>query len=119
MNIFIPFDTYSNQPMENIYRELFQLSDSSDRQLRFLEAIRTNQIVSIYSELRLILYLGIMLFTGGIGYFAWQNMGEIGHLISMAFFAAAIIVGFYFIGKFAKPYSKAQVTFLWSILTTC
>jgi len=96
--------------MENIYKELFQRNLISDRQHRFLEAIRTNQIVSIYSELRLVLYLGIMLFTGGVGYFAWQNMGEIGHLTCMILLAAAIGVGFYFIGKFAKPYSNTQVT---------
>jgi hypothetical protein len=54
--------------------------------------------------------VGILLFTGGVGYFAWQNMGEMGHLICMTLLAASIAVGFYFIGKFAKPYSNALVT---------
>jgi hypothetical protein len=96
--------------MENIYEELFERKLISDPQHRFLEAIRTNQVVSVYAELRLILFLGILLFTGGVGYFAWQNMGEMGHLTSMFLLAAAIGVGFYFIGKFAKPYSNAQVS---------
>lgn len=95
--------------MENINKELFQRNLISPQQHGFLEAIRTNQIISIYSELRLILYLGILLFTGGVGYFAWQNMGRIGHLLSMFSLAVAILVGYYFIGKFAKPYSNAQV----------
>lgn len=96
--------------MENIYKELFQRNLISDQQYRFLEAIQTNKIVSVYAELRLILYLGIMLFTAGVGYFAWQNMGEIGHLLSMVLITAAIAVGFYFIRKFAKPYSSSLVT---------
>lgn len=96
--------------MKNIYKELLQRNLISDEQHRFLEAIQTNRIVSVYTELRLILYLGIMLFTGGVGYFAWQNMGEIGHMACMVLMAVAIGVGFYFIQKFAKPYSNSQVT---------
>ena len=96
--------------MENIYKELFERKLISDRQHGFLEAIRTNHIVSVYAELRLILFLGILLFTGGVGYFAWQNMGEMGHLTSMFLLAVAIGVGFYFIGKFAKPYSNSEVS---------
>ena len=95
--------------MENINKELFQRNLISDQQYQFLEAIQTSKIVSIYSELRLVFYMGIMLFTSGIGYFAWQNMGEIGHLLCMSLIAVAIGVEFYFIGKFAKPYSNAQV----------
>jgi len=95
--------------MENIYKELFQRNLISDGQHRFLEAIRTDQIVSIYTELRVVLYLGILLFTGGVGYFSLQNMGENGHLLSMFSLAIAIGLGFYFIGKFAKPYSNQEI----------
>jgi hypothetical protein len=96
--------------MDNINNELHSRHLIDDKQYQFLEAIRTNKIVSFYYELRLLLYLGIMLFTGGVGYFAYQNMGDIGHLASMALIAASIIVGFYFIKKYAKPYSNLQVT---------
>ena len=95
--------------MENIYEELFRRNLISEKQHDFLEAIRTNKIISVYYELRLILYLGIMMFTGGVGYFAWQNMGEIGHLLAMFLIASSIVVGFYFIQKFAKPYSNQSV----------
>lgn len=96
--------------MENINNELFQRKLISGGQHRFLEAIRTNQIVSVYSELRLVLYIGILLFTTGVGYFAWNHMGRIGHLTCMVLLAGAIGIGFYWIGKFAKPYSNGPVT---------
>lgn len=96
--------------MENVNNELFKRNLISDQQHHFLEAIRTHQIISIYAELRLVLYMGILMFTSGVGYFAWQNMGRIGHLLSMFSIAVAIGVGFYFIGKWAKPYSNTQVT---------
>jgi hypothetical protein len=96
--------------MDNINKELFDRNCIDEKQYRFLEAIRTNKIVSVYYELRMVLYLGIMLFTGGVGYFAYQNMGDIGHLLSMTLIAAAIAVGFYFIRKYTKPYSNLPVT---------
>ncbi len=96
--------------MDNLYKTLFQRNLINEDQYQFLEAIRTEKVISIYYELRLILYLGILLFTGGVGYFAYQNMGEIGHVVSMSLIGIAIIVGFRFISKFAKPYSDMEVT---------
>jgi len=96
--------------MYHTNKELYQRNLIDDQQYQLLEAIRTEKVVSLYYELRLMLYLGIMLFTGGVGYFAYQNIGHIGHLIAMAGIGAAIIVGFYFIRKFAKPYSNGEVT---------
>jgi hypothetical protein len=96
--------------MDNIYKELSERKLVTEKQFGFLEAIRTKKIVSLYYELRLILYLGIMLLSGGVGYFAYQNMGIIGHLLSMFLLGVAIIVGFNFIKKFAKPYTNLSVT---------
>ena len=96
--------------MNNIYKQLFQEHLINDKQYTFLESIRTNKIVSVYYELRMILYIGIMLFTGGVGYFAYQNIGAIGHVISMILIGGVIGVGFYFINKFTKPYANTQVT---------
>jgi hypothetical protein len=96
--------------MDNINKELFDRNLIDEKQFGFLEAIRTNKIVSVYYELRMVLYLGIMLFTGGVGYFAYQNMGEIGHLLSMTLITVAIGVGSFFIKKYAKPYSNLPVT---------
>jgi hypothetical protein len=96
--------------MNNTNKELYQRNLINDEQFQLLEAIRTEKVVSLYYELRLMLYLGIMLFTGGVGYFAYQNIGYMGHLMAMTGIGVAIIVGFYFIRKFAKFYSNGEVT---------
>lgn len=96
--------------MNNIPKQLFQQNLIDEKQFELFEAIRSRKIVSVYHELRLILYIGILLFTGGVGYFAYQNIGEIGHLFSMFLMGVAIAVCFFFIHKFAKPYSNQQVT---------
>lgn len=95
--------------MDNIYKLLFDRNLISERQFEFLEAIRSRKIVSLYFELRLVLYLGIVLFSGGVGYFAYQNMGSLGHVLSMVLIAAAVVAGFYYIQKYAKPYSPFRV----------
>ena len=96
--------------MDNTNKELYQRNLIDDQQYQLLEAIRTEKIVSLYYELRLMLYLGIMLFTGGVGYFAYQNIGYMGHLLAMFGIGAAIVIEFYFIRKYAKSYSNGEVT---------
>jgi len=95
--------------MNNIYKQLFEDKLIDNKQHEFLDAIHTKKLLSLYYELRLLLYLGILLFTGGLGYFAYQNIGEIGHIISMGVIGIGIIVCFYFIQKFSEPYSNNEV----------
>ena len=95
--------------MDNIYKQLYEKGYLNKKQYDFLELIQKNKIVSLYYELRILLYVGILLFTGGVGYFAYQNIGEIGHLITMILIGVAIGIGFYFIKKFSKQYSNLKV----------
>jgi len=96
--------------MDNINNELRQRNLIDQDQYQFLEAMHTNKIISVYYELRIMLYLGILLFSGGLGYFAYQNMGETGHLLAMTLITTAISGGFIFLKKYAKPYSNLEVT---------
>ena len=95
--------------MESIYKKLFEKDLLDIKQYEFLEAINTNKIISLYNELRLMLYLGIMLLSAGIGYFAYQNMGNLGHMTCMTLLLGGIIVCFYFIMKYAIPYSNGEI----------
>ena len=74
-------------------------------QFDFLDAIDSNRIISLYSELRILLYLGITLFTAGVGYLVYENLGEIGHFVIMTSMAILIIAGFTFLQKKAKSFS--------------
>lgn len=46
-------------------------------------SILTRQVVSVFYELRSLLYLGILLFTTGAGLLIYENIGELGHLLSI------------------------------------
>lgn len=92
------------------YKKLLHENIINNQQFNTLEAIQENKIVSVYFELRTMLYVGILLFTSGIGYFTYKNIGEMGHIIAMLVITSLIIAGFYFIQKHTKPYSNNIVT---------
>lgn len=96
--------------MENIYKELADKNLLNKEQFDFLDAIRSNKIISLFFELRLILYVGILLFTGAVGYLAYQNMGSIGHLTMMLLIATGIFFCFRYIKIHALPFSNLEVT---------
>lgn len=96
--------------MKSIYKKLFDKDLIEQEQFKVLEAIETNKIISIFYELRLMLYVGIILLSTGIGYFAYQNMGRFGHFSCMLLLVAGIIACFLYVTKYALPYSNAEIT---------
>ncbi len=95
--------------MDNLFKKLLETEHITQNQYIFLESIRTKKIVSVYYDLRSFLYLGILLFTSGLGYFVYQNIGSIGHLMAMLILSTSISVGFYYIYKFSNPYNNSRV----------
>ncbi|UXP32500.1 DUF2157 domain-containing protein [Reichenbachiella agarivorans] len=95
--------------MDNLHQKLFEEKLLDEQPFRTLEAIHSKKLVSLYYELRLVLYLGILLFTGGVGYIVYQNVGEIGHYAMMLLLAVAIGVGGYYIRQHARPYFSGEV----------
>jgi len=92
-----------------INQKLFEAHLITEKQFGFLESVRTEKVVSLYYELRLVLYLGIMLLTGGLGYLAYENIGSIGYILLMLLMAGLIAFGYYYILKKSKPYSVFKV----------
>lgn len=94
--------------MKNTHDPLLhhQLIDTG--QHAFLDALHTRKIISVFHELRLVLYLGIMLFTGGVGYLVYQNIGSMGHVAMMGLLAVGILFCFKYIGRMAPPYSNLK-----------
>ena len=75
-----------------------------------MDSIESGKVISLFYELRLLLYLGILLFTGGVGYIVYQNMSDIGHIAMMLLLLVLIGIGFFFINKKAKPYSNEEIS---------
>ena len=81
----------------------------SEEQHRYLHAIFSRRLVSVYYELRIILYLGIMLFTTGAGILVYMNIGDVGHVVAIIILTALMILCLRYAFNFARPYDHEKV----------
>jgi hypothetical protein len=70
-----------------------------------LHPIYSGMVISVYYELRIILYLGVMLFTAGIGILIYKNIGDLGHLALIALLFALTAYCFHYAVRHAPRFS--------------
>jgi hypothetical protein len=87
----------------------------TEGQHSFLTSVYSKQIVSVHHELRFLLYIGVLLLTGGLGVLIYKNIGELGHVISIILLSLLTVVCFAFAFMKAVPFSKqkTQVSILY------
>ncbi len=64
---------------------------------------------SVHWELRVLLYLGVLMFTGGTSVLVYSNIDTIGHQIVLACILILCVFGFYYSFKKRLPYSHQVV----------
>ena len=74
-----------------------------------IEQFEKQKPFSLHWELRLILYLGIVLLTSGLGLLIYQNIDTIGHQAILAIIGALGIGCFYYTNKHKQPYQNTEV----------
>jgi hypothetical protein len=99
--------TDSNQFTEKLLAKSL-LSDSQIESIKKYDALG---IFSLHNELRFLLYLGVLLFTSGVGTFIYKNIDTIGHVAMLGFLFVLTGAGFYFCFKKAKGFNKDAVLF--------
>lgn len=77
--------------------------------LERIKAAEQNKLFSVHWELRTILYLGILLLSGGLGILVYENIDTIGHTAILIFIAALCAGGFAYCIKKKLPFSFAKV----------
>ena len=80
----------------------------SDTQFSRLEAIYSGKVVSLFYELRVMLYLGVMLFTTGIGILIYKNIGDLGHLALITILFALTAWCFHYSLRTAPAYTNGR-----------
>lgn len=81
--------------MDNlIFSELHAAGVISDASLHKIKSTDHSQNVSVYWDLRTILYLGVLLFTTGAGILVYKNIDTIGHTFILLFIAAVCTTSF-------------------------
>jgi hypothetical protein len=90
-------------------KELLDKSLITEEQFHKIEPIVSGKIVSVFYELRTVLYLGVMLFTTGAGIIVYQNIGSIGHIVSIGLLTLVMIACYIYVFKKEVGYSHHQV----------
>ncbi len=90
-------------------KELFEKELLSKEQFEKIDAIASHKVVSVFYELRTLLYLGVMLFTTGAGMLIYQNIGDIGHIVSIIALTFIMIGCFWHTIKQATEYVNTPV----------
>ncbi len=90
-------------------RELLEKGFIIQEQFTKIEVITSGKVVSVFYELRSLLYLGVLLFTAGVGILIYKNIGELGHILSIIALILLTIGCFFYVFKNVPPYSNTSV----------
>jgi hypothetical protein len=93
-----------------LFKKLHAEGQISADSLRRAEDWQALRLFSLFWELRLLLYLGVLLLTGGLGILVYKNIDTIGHQAVLAFIALISAGSFYYCLRKKPPFSREKVT---------
>ncbi|NMH28455.1 DUF2157 domain-containing protein [Flavobacterium silvaticum] len=96
---------------EQTSRQLLDQEIISEEQHVAVSAYRSFHIFSLHNEILFLMYLGVIVFTGGAGILVYQHIDTIGHTILLLLLLSVTIGCFYFAFKKASAYSNSQTDF--------
>lgn len=96
--------------IQKIPNELFEKGFINEDQYQKIDLITSGKTVSVFYELRTLLYLGVMLFTAGMGILIYENIGDVGHIAAIVTLCVLTIGCFLYAFKHRASYSNMQVT---------
>jgi hypothetical protein len=95
-----------DQDLINTLRDDGTISDESFAKITERQS---KQFLSVHLEIRIALYLGILMLTTGLGIIIYKNIDTIGHQAILAFIATIMAACFFYCFKRKKPFSKAKL----------
>ncbi|WP_431241098.1 DUF2157 domain-containing protein [Flavobacterium sp. P21] len=83
----------------------------TENQYQEIVSYRNLNIFSLNVELKLFLYLSVLLFTSGIGILIYENIDSIGHIVILSLLLIVIAVCFFYCFKNSKGFKKSETQF--------
>ena len=81
----------------------------SQESLNRVQAAEKNRLFSLHWEIRTVLYLGVLLLSGGLGILVYKNIDTIGHTAILLLIAGISAGGFIYCLKTKLPFSVNKV----------
>ena len=92
-------------------QKLFDSNHITTEQLEAVRSYRSLHLFSVHNELKLLLYLSMLMFTSGIGILIYQNIDTIGHTALLGLLLLVTVVCFYFCFKNHEGFKKGEAPF--------
>jgi hypothetical protein len=92
-----------------LFEKLHQEGALSDESLQKVKQKARSGIFSVHWELKTILYLGILLLTGGLGILIYKNIDTIGHQVILAAIGLLCAGCFFYCERKKLPFAKIKV----------
>ena len=92
-------------------RKLLERNLITENQYQEISSYRDLNVFSLNAELKLFLYLSVLLFTSGVGVLIYNNIDSIGHIAILSVLLTVAGVCFYFSFKNSKGFHKHETTF--------
>jgi hypothetical protein len=81
----------------------------TDASFEKIQATSSSKFLSVHWEIKTILYLGVLLLTGGLGILVYNNIDSIGHQVILTFILLISVGSFYYCVYKKKPFSFKKV----------
>jgi hypothetical protein len=95
--------------IKNTPRTLLDQQLISQDEFDKIYPVVSGKVFSVFYDLQSLLYLGVMLFTTGAGILIYQNIGDMGHVISILAMSMLCGVCFWYTHKKSVPYTPLAV----------
>jgi hypothetical protein len=96
---------------DNLYKNLRAEGLISDESLQKISIKEAKPVLfSIHWEIKTLLYIGVLLLTGGLGLLIYENIDTIGHEFVLMLIGAICLGCFYYCFKNKPPFSKERVS---------
>lgn len=92
-----------------LFEQLHNDGHLSTSSLSNIKKSKQKPLFSLHWELKTLLYLGVLLLSGGLGILVYKNLDTIGHQAILAGLAAICMGSYFYCFKNAKPYTNQQV----------
>jgi hypothetical protein len=92
-----------------LFEQLHKEGLLSDTSLQKVKQRAGSSLFSVHWELKTILYLGILLLTGGLGILIYKNIDTIGHQVILATIALLCIGCFFYCERKKLPFATTKV----------
>jgi len=109
INIYTTFNAYCNNMNQKIFQRLHSEGLIADDSFAHIKTKQEHPLLSVYWEIKTLLYAGVLLLSGGLGILVYKNIDTIGHQVILLIIALVCGACFFYCFKNKKAFSINRV----------